>query len=312
MACKALDRLNITIVVDNYYDAVRAAPAPADRLRATPQVSVYAEHGFSCCIEGVSNHNTEALLFDYGMSFPVLMNNLAVLGIDIPALQALALSHGHFDHWGGLIPFLEKYGADLRSNIPLYVGDDAFAYRFSQRPSAGIQDLGRLDRDAIESFGTIEILHINSPEEILPGVVLTGKIARTVPYENGSPTLLVMRGDSIEQDDFRGELAVVCNLRNKGIVVITGCAHAGIINTIRHAQQIMGIQKIHAVIGGFHLVNVNPEIIWQTIADMQEIAPDYVIPMHCTGFEAMTMFKEAMGDQFVVNTAGTRYSFGLA
>ena len=119
-----------------------------------------------------------------------------------------------------------------------------------------------------------------------------------------------MRGESIEQDDFHGEQSVVCNVREKGLVVISGCAHAGIINTVRHAQKITGIDKIHAVIGGFHLVNAPTEIIWRTIADMQEIAPDYIIPMHCTGFEAITAFREAMPDQFILNTAGTRYSFG--
>ncbi len=307
----AADAITVTVVTDNYYDAVRRDASIGKTYRTMPGQAIYAEHGLSCIIETVVDGTSCMFMFDYGASQQALINNLAVLGIDVSKIEAFALSHGHFDHWGGLVPFLKANSERISYNTPLYVGDEAFSQRFSIRPTGDdLHDLGSLDREKIESLGKITVVDVTDPVEIVSGAWLTGNIERITLYEKVPPTLLVMRGDSIEEDDFRGELAVVCNVKGKGLVVLSGCAHAGIINTVRHAQKITGIGKVHAIIGGFHLINTDTEIIWQTIADMQAIAPDYIIPMHCTGFEAVTAFKEAMPDQFILNTVGTRYSFG--
>jgi len=308
----AVDKMVLTVVIDNYYDTVRKDAPIGKTCRTVPGKAIYAEHGLSCVIETVVEGTSHMFMFDYGASSDGLLNNFRVLDIDVSALQAFSLSHGHFDHWGGLIPFLTTYENQIKSGIPLYVGEEAFIRRFSVRPSGyDLNDLGCLDRDAIESFGKIDIIDVREPVEIIPGAWLTGTIERMTSYEKVPASLLVMREENIEQDDFRGEQSVICSVRGKGLVVISGCAHAGIINTLRHARKITGIYKIHAVIGGFHLVNAETEVIRQTITDMQEMAPDYVIPMHCTGFEAMTAFRDAMPDQFILNTAGTRYSFSL-
>jgi 7,8-dihydropterin-6-yl-methyl-4-(beta-D-ribofuranosyl)aminobenzene 5'-phosphate synthase len=97
--------------------------------------------------------------------------------------------------------------------------------------------------------------------------------------------------------------------KKKGLVILSGCAHTGIVNTVKHAQTISGIKKVHAVIGGFHLINAKPDIIEKTISDIRAIAPDYVIPGHCTGSEAITHLAHVMPGQFILNTAGTRYEF---
>ena len=97
------------------------------------------------------------------------------------------------------------------------------------------------------------------------------------------------------------------NAKGKGLVVLTACAHRGVVNTVRHAQKMTGIDKVHAIIGGFHLTGASPELIEKTIADVKALRPDYVVPTHCTGFEAMTAFARAMPEQFILNTAGTRY-----
>jgi 7,8-dihydropterin-6-yl-methyl-4-(beta-D-ribofuranosyl)aminobenzene 5'-phosphate synthase len=145
--------------------------------------------------------------------------------------------------------------------------------------------------------------------EVIPGCYLTGAIERVTNYELGSANLLIQREDACEQDYFTGEQAVVCNVKEKGLVVLSGCAHRGIVNTVRHAQTVSGIEKVHAVIGGFHLINATPEIIEKTISDIKAIAPDYVIPAHCTGFEAITHLAHAMPGQLILNTAGTTYEF---
>lgn len=306
----AADAVIVTVVTDNYCDTVRRDAPIGKTFKTVPGQAIFAEHGLSCVIETVTENASGTFMFDYGQSLQVLMNNIEVLGIDVSSLRAFALSHGHLDHWGGLVPFLTTYIGRIKAGTPLYVGEDAFAHRFFRRPSGDdLNDLGSLDREGIESLKRIDIIKVKEPMEIIPGAWLTGNIERTTLYEKVPLSLLVMRGESIEQDDFRGEQSVICNVKEKGLVVISGCAHTGIINTVRYAQKITGIDKVHAVIGGFHLVNADTEIIRQTIADMQAIGPDYIIPVHCTGFEAMTAFRDAMPEQFILNTAGTRYSF---
>jgi 7,8-dihydropterin-6-yl-methyl-4-(beta-D-ribofuranosyl)aminobenzene 5'-phosphate synthase len=303
----AVDRLTLTIVTDNYYDALRPDPPMGKRFRALPGVSLHAEHGFSCHLEIVGNGRSAFFMFDYGLDPLGIIKNMELLGIAVGRVDAFGLSHGHFDHWSGLLTILGR----ARPGVYLYVGEEAFACRFSRRPgSKNMIDLGRLDREAIEDQGIAEIIEVSKPVAVMPGCYLTGEIERVTDYEQGSPNLIIQRGGSFEQDHFPGEQAVVCNIRGRGLVILSGCAHAGIVNTVKHAQKISGIEKVHAVIGGFHLANAAPKIIEKTVSDMKQIAPDYIIPAHCTGFEAITQFATAMPEQFIINTAGTRYMFG--
>jgi len=128
-------------------------------------------------------------------------------------------------------------------------------------------------------------------------------------YEKGEPNFLLKRGDKIEHDDLIGEQSLVFNAKGKGLVVLSGCAHRGIVNTVKHAQKMTGVEKVHAVIGGFHLTRAKPGLIQRTIADIKAIGPDYIVPTHCTGFEAITAFAKEMPEQFILNTAGTKYIF---
>ncbi|OPY79934.1 MAG: hypothetical protein A4E64_00258 [Syntrophorhabdus sp. PtaU1.Bin058] len=302
-----VDRLIITVITDNYYDSVRVHPPSGKRRKASPGVSIHAEHGLSYHVETVMNNRSYFFMFDYGLDPIGVMNNIELLGIDPGKVNAFGLSHGHFDHWSGMIDILER-GAP---GTPLYVGEETFAHRYAMRPgSQDMTDLEQLEREAIEKQGITKIIEVREPVEVIPGCYMTGNIERTTEYEKGSPDLLIKRGKGLERDYFPGEQALVCNVKDKGLVVISGCAHAGIINTVRHAQKITGIRKVHVVIGGFHLVNAPPEIIERTVADMQEIGPDLIIPAHCTGFEAILSFARKMPDQFILNTAGVQYAFG--
>jgi 7,8-dihydropterin-6-yl-methyl-4-(beta-D-ribofuranosyl)aminobenzene 5'-phosphate synthase len=306
-AFPAIDGLTLTIVTDNYYDALRPDPPMGKRFRALPGVSLHAEHGLSCHLEIVGNGRSAFFMFDYGLDPLGIIKNIEFLGIDVGTVDAFGLSHGHFDHWSGLLTILGR----ARQGIHLYVGKEAFACRFSRRPgSDDLIDLGRLEKETIERQGIAEIVEVREPVEVIPGCYLTGEIERVTDYEHGSPNLIIQKGGTFEQDYFPGEQAVVCNIRGRGLVILSGCAHAGIVNTVKHAQKISGVEKVHAVIGGFHLANAAPKIIEKTVSDMKQIAPDYIIPAHCTGFEAITQFATAMPEQFIINTAGTRYMFG--
>jgi 7,8-dihydropterin-6-yl-methyl-4-(beta-D-ribofuranosyl)aminobenzene 5'-phosphate synthase len=314
-----VDSLTITVITDNYYDKLRPDQKIARRAKIAHGTSMHSEHGLSYHIEASASGRTHAFMFDYGVEGEGIVKNMKLLEIDPGRLEAFALSHGHYDHWGSLIHILKGHKVQIKQGIPLYVGEEAFARRFSRPPAKADQpgdvekdaeDLGQLAREEIERLGVVEIVEITSPTEVVPGAFLTGNIERVTAYEKGFARLLIKRGNTLEPDSFQGEQALVFNVKEKGLVVVSSCAHAGIINTIRHAQKIMGVERVHAVLGGFHLTGAEPALIAQTVADMKRIHPDYIVPMHCTGFEAITAFAGEMPEQFILNTAGTRYVFG--
>ena len=309
-----VEKLVITVITDNYYDCLRPNYKVAKRYFIIPGTSIHAEHGLAYYIETVVNGKPNAFMFDYGLDFQGVGKNMELLDIDVKRVEALGLSHGHFDHWGNLIAILKYNRAKIRKGIPLYVGEEAFSQRFADLPAgafdvSGMIDLEQLRRDEIESLSVAKIVEIKDPTLIVPGAYLTGNIERVTEYEKGSPMLLIKRGEKMERDFFTGEQSLVLNIKGKGLVVVSSCAHAGIVNTVKHAQKMAGIEKVHAVIGGFHLSGAKPEVIQRTIADIKAIAPEYIVPMHCTGFETITAFQREMPDQFIINTAGTRYIF---
>ena len=305
-----IDRLTVTIITDNYCDAIRPEAAIGKRHRGGPGASINAQHGLSFYIETASNGNSHAFMFDYGSDAQGVITNMRLLHIDLRKIKAFGLSHGHFDHWKGLVDMLKHNRSNIPKNTPLYVGGETFAHRYSIDPSGTVLDLGQLKKKDIENLGIVKIVEISKPTEAVPGCWLTGDIERVTEYEKGAPTLHIKRGKELVRDYLLGEQAIVVHVKGKGLVVISGCAYAGIVNTVKHAQKATDVKKVHAIIGGFHLVNSKPEAVGKTLADIKKIAPDYIIPTHCTGFEAMMRFAAEMPGQFILNTAGAQYVFG--
>lgn len=303
-----IEKLVITIIADNYYDTLRPSTKFAKRYYVVPGTSFHAEHGLSYHIETVVNGKSHSFMFDYGLDFYGVSKNMDLLDIDLKGLEAFGLSHGHWDHWGNMVAILKHQREKLQKEIPLYVGEEAFVHRFAKRPDR-LTDLDQLRKEEIERLGLVKIVEIKDPTPIVPGAYLTGNIERITDYEKGSPAMLIKRGDKLEPDFFVGEQGLVFNVKGKGLVVVTSCAHAGVVNTTKHAQKMTGIEKVHAVLGGFHLTGAKPEVIQKTVADIKAIAPEHIIPMHCTGFETVTVFAREMPDQFFFNTAGTKYTF---
>jgi 7,8-dihydropterin-6-yl-methyl-4-(beta-D-ribofuranosyl)aminobenzene 5'-phosphate synthase len=314
-----VEKLVITVITDNYGDCLRPNEKPPDfkvakRYQIIPGTSIHSEHGLAYYIETVVDSKPHAFMFDYGLDFHGVSRNMELLDIDVRKLEALGLSHGHFDHYSNLVPILKYNRTKIRKGIPLYLGEEAFARRFVNYPKgifdiSGVSDLEQLKRDEIETLDLVKIVETKEPTPIVPGAFFTGNIERVVEYEKGSPILLIKRGDKMELDLFMGEQSLIFNVKGKGLVVVSSCAHAGIVNTVKHAQKITGIDKIHAVMGGFHLLLAPLEKIQKTVADIKAINPDYVVPMHCAGFEAIMTFAKEMPGQFILNTAGTRYIF---
>lgn len=310
-----VEKLTISVITDNYYDCLRPNYKVAKRVMIGPGTSIHAEHGLAYHIETTVEGKSHAFMFDFGLDYEGVMKNMDLLKLDLGSLEALGLSHGHFDHWGSLLILLKENKDRIRKGIPFYVGEEAFNQRFANLPAgpfdpvSGMLDLGQLKREQIEALTFVKVVEVKGPSAIVPGAFLTGNIARVTAYEKGSPILLVKRGAATEQDLFPGEQSLMFHLKGKGLVVVSSCAHAGIVNTVRHGQKVTGIDRVHAVIGGFHLTGAKPEVIQQTIADLKAIGPEIVVPMHCTGFEAITAFSREMPGQFILNTAGTRYCF---
>ena len=304
-----VDKVTIWVLTDNYYDALRPDSKITKRYRVVPGKSIHAEHGLAYYMETVVNGKTSACMFDYGLDPVGVMNNIAMLGLDLGKANAFSLSHGHFDHYMGAVGILKQNQSRIAGGTPFYVGEEAFAHRYSLRPgTADAADLGQLRKEDIESFG-LKVVEVKNPMQIIPGANVTGNIERVTAYEKVPPVLLIKRGEKPEPDDFRGEQALFVNVKGKGLVVLSGCAHAGIVNTVKQAQKVAGTDKIHAVMGGFHLINAKPEIIGNTVADIKAMKPDYIVPTHCTGFEAILAFGKEMPAEFILNTAGTKYTF---
>ena len=302
------EKIVITVITDNYTDALRPHYKIARRPATSPLEDImHAEHGLAYHVETVVNAQSHSFLFDFASYFPGVKRNMDLLKIDLKTIEALALSHDHLDHQAALVELLKAKRAEIPQGIPFYVGENFFVGTYSRRPDGKIMSLLALKREDIEGIGLVKIVEVKTPAPIVQGAYLSGRIEQVTDYEQIPPFFVAKKGDQFVQEDFIGEQEIVLNAKGKGLVVLSGCAHRGIVNAVKHAQKMTGIEKVHAVIGGFHLTGAKPELIQKTVADIKAIRPDYIVPMHCTGFEAISAFAREMPDQFILNTVGTRY-----
>ncbi|MDI6719558.1 MAG: MBL fold metallo-hydrolase [Methanomicrobiales archaeon] len=302
------DRFDVTVLVDNYADILLMEQT--DTLRRAmipPPTTLYAEHGLACLVTMYAGTEKHSVLLDGGISPVCLIHNAEVLNVNPGDIEAIALSHGHFDHFGGLIPMLQGMGG----SIPLFLHPDAFLERRINIPMVGrAVPMPRLDSGALEGAGA-EIRASEDASLLAGGLLsLTGEIERKTPYEKGFPWMEAEIDGRWIVDPFRDDQALVAVLRGKGLVVISGCAHAGIVNTVEHAKRMSGIEQVHAILGGFHLTGPLFEpVIPQTIAGIRAIGPAWIVPMHCTGWNAITRFAGAFPERFILNTVGTTCTF---
>jgi 7,8-dihydropterin-6-yl-methyl-4-(beta-D-ribofuranosyl)aminobenzene 5'-phosphate synthase len=302
------DRLEVTILADNYTDLLLLQNTEVvKRLRVPPPQAPLAEHGLSCLLKVYAGSEEHAVLMDAGISATCLFHNADLLKVDLSQVESVVLSHGHFDHFGGLPEVLNR----IPRGIPLVLHPDAFSQRRLNAPVIGRPlDMPTLDEEALRETGAV--LHPIEEASTLASdlVLVSGEVERVTDFERGFPWAEAkMDGDWVV-DPFHDDQGVAVKVKDRGLVVIGGCSHAGIINTVRHIQKVAGTDKVHAVLGGFHLSGpIFEPIVGQTIQEMKKIGPALVVPMHCTGWKAINQFAREMPEQFVLNSVGTTYVF---
>lgn len=307
---KEVDRVEIVTLIDNYVDVLlqdtdivtRAAHRKGEEI---PRDTLVAEHGLSLLITVYRGTKTHTILFDTGYSQIGVPHNVALLGIDLQGIKVIVMSHAHMDHTGSLHKILEG----VSGPVTLVVHPGAFYFpRYIERDDGSRQRFPRtLSREDLVSE-KLKIVESKTPVLLADGgIMVTGEVERTTGFEKGLPGALMEKDGEMEPDLIADDQALVMNLREKGLVVISGCSHSGIINTILYAQKVTGLRKIHAVLGGFHLTGPAFEsIIEKTISELKNVAPEVVVPMHCTGWKAIQRFSQEFPSAFVLNSVGSK------
>ena len=267
-----------------------------------------AEHGYSALVTLESRGTRRSIIYDAGLSRDGFVHNLEVLGLDIGTIEALVLSHGHTDHHGGLEGLVRKVG---KARWPLILHPEVWRQRRVVFPSGAAVRLPPPDRRRLES-AEFEIREQEGPSYLLAEqALITGKQTRVTEFEKGFPTHQADLGPGWEPDPWIwDDQAVLCHVKGKGLVVVSGCSHAGAINVLKNAQRLTGVSKIHAFIGGFHLSGrIFEPIITPTVEELRRLAPDIVVPGHCTGWRATHEIARALPTAFLPTSVGTRFHF---
>lgn len=307
---KPVDEIEIVTLMDNYSDVLLQSEGPVTRAPLAtggeiPTDTLLAEHGLSQLVRLDSRGETHSILFDTGYSRIGVLHNLKILGIDLKEIEALVLSHGHMDHTGSLHAILETFGRTM----PLVVHPEAFL-------TPRYLDIGEgkkllfpltLKRDELEALGA-EILESTAPVSLCDNhLLVTGQVERTTTFEKGFPNAYLSRNGKEEPDAIWDDQSLVLHLKDKGLVVISGCAHAGIVNTVAYARKITGVEKIHGVIGGIHLSGPAIEpIIEQNNEELRKVDPKIIVPMHFTVWKAIERYSQAFPAHFGLNSIGYR------
>ncbi|MFD8376395.1 MBL fold metallo-hydrolase [Streptomyces sp. NPDC059688] len=324
VALPEVDEIVVTTIVDNTYDALLASvegvsrPSAGAGRSAARQFAggetlagLRAEHGYSAFVTVRSGSASNTLLFDTGASPDGLAVNAERLGIDVSGLQGVVLSHGHCDHAGGFDGLARLRG---RSGLPLTVHPAVWTRRRLNLPGGQGLELPTLSRGALEREG-FEVIERRQPSLLAGGILITGEVDRVTEFENGMPPAhQAWDGDGWRHDPtVIDDQALVVKVRGRGLVIVTGCGHAGVVNIIRHAMRLTGVSTLLALIGGFHLSGPAFEpVIDPTVAALTALAPELIVPGHCTGWRAQHALAAALPNAWVQTSVGTTYTLSAA
>jgi 7,8-dihydropterin-6-yl-methyl-4-(beta-D-ribofuranosyl)aminobenzene 5'-phosphate synthase len=320
----SVDRVEILSVIDNVLDLLLQSTDVAKRMgpagpegQPMPDVAApllesgraadvpVAEHGLSFLVSVTSGERHRSVLFDTGSTVGGLVHNLRALGVDPGEIETVVLSHGHFDHTTGLNGLAKR----LQPPPSLVVHPEFWLRRRVAIPGREPFELPTTSQERVRAAG-FRVIEGRQPSSLLDGgLLVTGEIERTTEFEQGFAFHQAFRDGEWQPDPLiSDDQALVAHVRGKGLVVITGCGHAGVVNTVRYARKLTGVDRVCAVIGGFHLATLLFEpIIEPTVAALRELGPAVLAPTHCTGWRATHALAAAFPDAFIQGSVGTRY-----
>jgi 7,8-dihydropterin-6-yl-methyl-4-(beta-D-ribofuranosyl)aminobenzene 5'-phosphate synthase len=318
-----VDRIRLTILIDNVTDPLIPDSGPVTRINwpkalaeHSPHVpaltategavpdALIAEPGFSALVGIEKNGRERTLLFDTGVSPTGMVENMRRLGLSPRDVEVIVLSHGHFDHVTGMEGMAKAVG---RASLPVLIHPEFWSRRRIRFPGLDPAELPSTSRPALEGAG-FEIVEERRPSFVLDGsVLITGEVDRTTEFETGFKGHEAFRHGGWQPDPLiLDDQALVVRVRERGLVVLSGCGHAGIMNTVHYARSLTGEEKIVAIVGGFHLSGPMFEtIIGPTVLALDELSPSLIVPAHCTGWKAVHQLAARLPEAFVQSAVGT-------
>jgi 7,8-dihydropterin-6-yl-methyl-4-(beta-D-ribofuranosyl)aminobenzene 5'-phosphate synthase len=321
IALEPVESVVVTTLMDNLTDVFMPDQGPARRAGVRPgaptraaRVMEYgqvpdgliAEHGFSALVTVTKADRQHRFLFDAGTSPDGVAENLRRLEIDPGSIEVIVCSHGHFDHTTGIDGLIRAVG---RASLPVLIHPDFWRRRRLVLPGRDPVELPTTSRRALTEAG-FDIVEERQPSFLFDGSVLvTGEVPRTTGYEPGFPPQQAWTGGGWEPDPLvLDDQALIINVAGRGLVVITGCGHAGVVNIARYAARLTGGQPLYALLGGFHLNGPLFEpLIPRVLDDLAALNPGVLVPAHCTGWRAQHAMSARFGEAFVPNAVGTSF-----
>lgn len=265
---------------------------------------LWGQHGISFLLEAEKDGLQKRIMVDVGQNFEALSHNMEILGTDPTTLDALVLTHCHYDHTKGAARLVEATG---KRDFPVIAHPDIFRLHFVNTPF--LQHVGVMDgdeREEIEAKGG-RLFLTSDPFQIMPGLVTSGEIPRNTEFEDAGISLFTISGDNVMPDPVLDDISIFANVADKGVVIVTGCSHAGIVNITQYAMEIFPEENIEGIIGGFHLVEAKKEKIDRTVEALGEIGPGWISSGHCTGFKAQVRLFETFGERFEPLSSGKTF-----
>lgn len=271
-----VDKVKLTVLIEDSVDMDKP--------------DLLAKHGLSFFVEAETGNVKVSILMDVGPSPDVMLHNIDEMGIDLRKTDAILLSHGHYDHVGSLIETLKR----IEKQVPVIAHPKIFNPKFKVKPSLKFIGASFKPSDVEASGGVF--LYASNPVTIAEGITTSGEVERHAAFEKVEDFWMVDDGRFVE-DALLDDQALIIHVKNKGLVVLVGCAHSGIINTIRHAQKVMRTDKVFAVLGGFHLAKADDKRTQATVNELAKLDLKFVGPCHCIGQKAVNRLLEAFGDR---------------
>ena len=318
-----VDGLEVLVLVDNTTDSLSSNPRDVlpewsvlftgGKLRLLSGQNICcAHHGLSLLITAQIGGKKRTLLFDAGPAAATFERNTEILGVDFASIEAVVLSHGHWDHAGGLLAAVESIAKNRGGrSFSCYVHPGMFRQRATKRPDGQLYVNELVPDPQRLSKAGANVISSREPQSVADGAFfVSGEIPRVTSYEAGVPNHLTRSadGNSWEPDPLiMDERFVSVHVKNKGQFVFSACSHAGLINVLTHARAVFPSVPLYGAMGGLHLSGINERVIPETVADLKKFGLKVLAPGHCTGWRAVSQMAREFGDELVPSAVGKKY-----